>query len=251
MEERPPASARRARHRARRRLRQAVAAGRAQALAAPRSHFVDDEQSELLFFGYAAAARGLARQLAEAGRKVDAGHPLFVYIPCGVGGAPGGITHGLKALYGDHVHCFFAEPVASPCMLVQLAAGMQTPTSVYDLGLDNRTEADGLAVGQASELVASLMTPQLGGVFTVSDDELYLNLLALKDSLDAEVEPRPPPPSRGRAGCRARPPGAPMRRAFPWPTPRTSSGPPADRWCRATLRGFQEHARTLRPRRAA
>ena len=33
------------------------------------------------------------------------------------------------------------------------------------------------------------MTPQLGGVFTVSDDELYLNLLALKDSLDAEVEP--------------------------------------------------------------
>ena len=147
MEERPPASARRARHRARRRLRQAVAAGRAQALAAPRSHFVDDEQSELLFFGYA-AARGLARQLAEAGRKVDAGHPLFVYIPA-ASAAPGGITHGLKALYGDHVHCF-AEPVASPCMLVQLAAGMQTPTSVYDLGLDNRTEADGLAVGQAS-----------------------------------------------------------------------------------------------------
>ena len=126
----------------------------------------------------------------------------------------------------------FAEPVASPCMLVQLAAGMQTPTSVYDLGLDNRTEADGLAVGQASELVASLMTPQLGGVFTVSDDELYLNLLALKDSLDAEVEPRPPPPSRGRAGCRARPPAAPMPRAWPWPTPRTSSGPLADRWCR-------------------
>ncbi len=231
---------------------QAVAAGRAQALAAPRSHFVDDEQSELLFFGYAAAARGLARQLAEAGRKVDAEHPLFVYIPCGVGGAPGGITHGLKALYGDHVHCFFAEPVASPCMLVQLAAGMQTPTSVYDLGLDNRTEADGLAVGQASELVASLMTPQLGGVFTVSDDELYLNLLALKDSLDAEVEPSAaaavsgPGWLQGSAAGRAYAQGLAMANATHviWAT--GGSLVPRD-----ALLGFQEHARTLRPRRAA
>ena len=231
---------------------QAVAAGRAQALAAPRSHFVDDEQSELLFFGYAAAAHGLARQLAEAGRKVDAEHPLFVYIPCGVGGAPGGITHGLKALYGDHVHCFFAEPVASPCMLVQLAAGMQTPTSVYDLGLDNRTEADGLAVGQASELVASLMTPQLGGVFTVSDDELYLNLLALKDSLDAEVEPSAaaavsgPGWLQGSAAGRAYAQGLAMANATHviWAT--GGSLVPRD-----ALRGFQEHARTLRPRRAA
>ena len=136
-------------------------------------------------------------------------------------------------------------------MLVQLAAGMQTPTSVYDLGLDNRTEADGLAVGQASELVASLMTPQLGGVFTVSDDELYLNLLALKDSLDAEVEPSAAAAVSGPGWLQGSAAGRAMRRAFPWPTPRTSSGPPADRWCRATLRGFQEHARTLRPRRAA
>ena len=196
--------------------------------------------------------RTAARQLAEAGRKVDAEHPLFVYIPCGVGGAPGGITHGLKALYGDHVHCFFAEPVASPCMLVQLAAGMQTPTSVYDLGLDNRTEADGLAVGQASELVASLMTPQLGGVFTVSDDELYLNLLALKDSLDAEVEPSAaaavsgPGWLQGSAAGRAYAQGLAMANATHviWAT--GGSLVPRD-----ALRGFQEHARTLRPRRAA
>ncbi|WP_354674963.1 D-serine ammonia-lyase [Cupriavidus alkaliphilus] len=168
---------------------EAVAAGRTQALAAPRCHFVDDERSALLFFGYAAAARHLARQLAEAGRVVDAAHPLFVYLPCGVGGAPGGITFGLKALFGEHVHCFFAEPVASPCVLVQLASGADTPVSVYDIGLDNRTDADGLAVGQASHLVSPLMACQLAGVFTVPDDRLYVQLLALKTSMGVEVEP--------------------------------------------------------------
>ncbi|NMF89049.1 D-serine ammonia-lyase [Aromatoleum petrolei] len=168
---------------------EAVAAGRAQALAAPRSHFVDDERSAMLFFGYAAAARHLARQLAAADRVVDAAHPLFVYLPCGVGGAPGGITYGLKALFGEHVHCFFAEPVASPCMLVQLASGGDAPVSVYEIGLDNRTEADGLAVGQASELVSPLMASQLAGVFTVPDDQLYVHLLALKTSMGVEIEP--------------------------------------------------------------
>jgi D-serine dehydratase len=168
---------------------EAVAAGREQALAKPRCHFVDDERSAMLFFGYAAAARHLARQLAEAGRVVDATHPLFVYLPCGVGGAPGGITYGLKALFGDHVHCFFAEPVASPCVLVQLASGGEKPVSVYDIGLDNRTDADGLAVGQASHLVSPLMASQLAGVFTVPDNQLYVQLLALKSSMGVEIEP--------------------------------------------------------------
>lgn len=168
---------------------QAVSAGRNQALAMPRCHFVDDEGSLMLFLGYAAAARPLAKQLAEAGRIVDAQHPLFVYLPCGVGGAPGGITYGLKALFGPHVHCFFAEPVASPCMLVQLAAGCNEPVSVYDIGLDNRTDADGLAVGQASYLVSPLMTAQLSGVFTVSDEQLYQQLQEVKQSMDIDLEP--------------------------------------------------------------
>lgn len=168
---------------------EAVAAGRAQAQALPHSHFVDDERSDLLFFGYAACASHLAKQLDAAGRRVDASTPLFVYLPCGVGGAPGGITYGLKALFGEHVHCFFAEPVASPCMLVQLAAGYETPVSVYDIGLDNRTDADGLAVAQASHLVAPLMASQLGGVFTVADESLFLNLHAVKASLDVQIEP--------------------------------------------------------------
>ncbi|OLL28659.1 D-serine ammonia-lyase [Burkholderia sp. SRS-W-2-2016] len=167
----------------------AVEAGRREARAMPRGHFVDDERSSLLFTGYATAARELATQLARAGRVVDAAQPLCVYLPCGVGGAPGGIAYGLKALFGPHVHCFFAEPVASPCMLVQLAAGVERPVSVYDIGLDNRTEADGLAVGLASQWVAPLMAAQLAGVFTVSDAQLYAHLSTLWQTLGIEVEP--------------------------------------------------------------
>ena len=165
----------------------AVSAGRAAAEADPKCHFVDDENSRLLFLGYAAAAQELAAQLAAQNRLVDADHPLFVYLPCGVGGAPGGITFGLKAIFGPHVHCFFAQPAASPCMLLRLAAGKQI--SVYDIGLDNRTEADGMAVGEASPLVAPLMAAQLSGVFTVADDDLFRGVAALVDAEAIAVEP--------------------------------------------------------------
>ena len=168
---------------------EAVAAGRALALANPMAHFVDDEHSAMLFLGYAVAAQELAAQLQATGRAVDAEHPLFVYLPCGVGGAPGGITFGLKALFGAHVHCFFAEPVASPCMLVQLAAGGSAALSVYDIGLDNRTEADGLAVGLASPLVGPLMAHLLAGVYTVTDDQLFAGLLDLAQMEGIALEP--------------------------------------------------------------
>lgn len=168
---------------------QAVAAGREQAATLEHSHFVDDENSRLLFAGYAACVEHLAMQLAQAGRTVSEAQPLCVYLPCGVGGAPGGITYGLKALFGDNVHCFFAEPVASPCMLVQLAGSASRPLSVYDIGLDNRTEADGLAVALASQLASPLMRAQLSGVFTVTDDQLYEQLLAVKQSMDIDLEP--------------------------------------------------------------
>jgi D-serine dehydratase len=167
---------------------QAVENGRRAAEADPFAHFVDDERSIDLFLGYAAAGRELAQQLADRGLQVDDQHPLFVYIPCGVGGAPGGVTYGLRRLFGSHVHCFFAEPVQSPCMLVQLLSG-DAPVSVYDVGLTNKTEADGLAVGQASMLVAPLVRDQLDGIFTVTDDQLFALFRAGHEAMGLTVEP--------------------------------------------------------------
>lgn len=167
---------------------QAVAAGRRQAAQDPFIHFVDDERSLSLLLGYSAAVPGLGRQLAEAGISVDADHPLFVYLPCGVGGAPGGIAFGLKQVFGPHVHCFFAEPVQSPCFTLRMIDGEGT-RSVYDIGLSNRTEADGLAVPRASELAASLMTPLLSGAYTVEDDTLFRHLYLAREEENIRIEP--------------------------------------------------------------
>ena len=167
----------------------AVAAARAAFQGRPDAHFVDDEESLDLFLGYAAAAFDLRRQLADAGVAVDRDHPLFVYLPCGVGGAPGGVTLGLKLLFGDAVRCVFVEPVAAPCMLVQLAAGLERPVSVYDVGLDNRTTADGLAVASASMLVARMVGGLIEAVATVSDADLHAWLRDLWTEAGLRLEP--------------------------------------------------------------
>jgi D-serine dehydratase len=167
----------------------AVAAGREQAQRTAGAYFVDDESSVRLFLGYSVAALRLAHQLSSRSIVIDAQHPLFVYLPCGVGGAPGGITFGLRHVFGDHIHCFFAEPVASPCMLIRLATLNDVPASVGQFGLDNRTDADGLAVGQASELSARLMRPLASGVFTARDDDLFEDLYLLEQTEGLQVEP--------------------------------------------------------------
>jgi D-serine dehydratase len=166
----------------------AVAAGRAGAAASATTYFVDDENSRSLFLGYAVAALRLKDQLVANGVHVGPRNPLFVHLPCGVGGAPGGITFGLKCLFGDAAHCFFAEPCASPAILVRLSS-KSGPRSVYDIGLDNVTEADGLAVAQASELVYELVHKLVSGVYTVADDELFKALARLKQASGLEVEP--------------------------------------------------------------
>ncbi|WP_087080029.1 D-serine ammonia-lyase [Comamonas thiooxydans] len=174
---------------------QAVAAGRALADRDTHCHFVDDEHSLSLLLGYAAAAPHLVAQLAENGIAVDETHPLFVYIPCGVGGAPGGVALGLQQAFGPHVHCFFAEPVQSPCFMVEMLAGaaalpgLEAHPSVYELGLNNQTEADGLAVPRASELAADVVRGFLGGVFTVEDETLFRHLCLLKDREGLQIEP--------------------------------------------------------------
>ena len=187
---------------------QAVAAGRAAAEADPMSFFIDDEASEDLFFGYATAAMRIKVQLYKAGIEVDKAHPLFVYLPCGVGGAPGGITFGMRELFGDAVHCFFAEPVTAPCFTLAMAEGKGCGVPVSEIGLDAKTAADGLAVGRASDLVCRLMKPMVSGACTLSDEKLLGWQRLLWEQEQIYVEPSA---AAGFAGAdRCMRPGSPF-----------------------------------------
>ncbi len=167
----------------------AVTEGRKLAAGDPYCHFVDDENSKTLFMGYAVAALRLKKQLDAQGVTVDAEHPLFAYLPCGVGGGPGGVAFGLKMLFGDAAHCFFAEPTHSPCMLLGMATGENSSVCVQDFGIDNRTAADGLAVGRASGFVGGLMRPFMSGCYTLQDERMYTLLAQLADAEALYLEP--------------------------------------------------------------
>ncbi len=168
---------------------EAVRQGRAQAEADASVHFVDDENSTDLFLGYAVAARRLHGQLEALGVTIDGDHPLFVYLPCGVGGGPGGVAFGLKIEFGEAVHCFFAEPVASPCMLLGLLTGLHDAVDVRDFGLSGATEADGLAVARPSGFVGRFLRREISGVYTIQDDMLFRLLALARDAEGIALEP--------------------------------------------------------------
>ena len=167
----------------------AVTMARREAKNDSRIHFVDDERSKNLFLGYAVAALRIKEDLESNGIIPTLEEPIYLYLPCGVGGAPGGITFGFKHVFGNKVKCYFAEPVSSPAMLLSVMTGRFGELNVNDYGLDNKTELDGLAVASPSDFVSPMMSSLCDGFYTVNDEEMFRLLYMLKNTEDIKIEP--------------------------------------------------------------
>ena len=154
----------------------AVKMGRLSAEQNLMSYFVDDEMSEKIFLGYAASIFEVAEQVASSGMSPSDDEPLHVFLPCGVGGAPGGIAFALKSFFKDSVRIYFVEPVEYPCMLYSYVNG--EAASVNDIGLGGKTIADGLACSAPSKLVFPIVDSLIDGFFTFNDESI---LRAKKD----------------------------------------------------------------------
>lgn len=74
-------------------------------------------------------------------------------------------------------------------MLLGLMTGLHDKISVQDIGIDNVTDADGLAVGRPSGFVGKTIEPFLSGNYTVSDEQLYKLLKELVDTEGIHLEP--------------------------------------------------------------
>lgn len=167
----------------------AVLEGRRQSDLDPSSYFVDDEYSVPLFLGYAVAANRLIKQFKEMNVTVDEDHPLIVYVPCGVGGAPGGVCYGLKRVFKDNVHVFFCEPTLFPSVLLGMASDRYNEVNVSDFGLSGMSAADGLACASPSGFVTRIDRNLLSGDFTVRDAVLFDYMRMLKETEGIFIEP--------------------------------------------------------------
>ncbi|ETJ98625.1 MULTISPECIES: D-serine ammonia-lyase [Propionimicrobium] len=167
----------------------AVAEGRKQSESDETMYFVDDENSTSLFLGYAVSGARLAGQFKAYDVRVDEDHPLIVYLPCGVGGGPGGVAFGLKSVFGDNVRCIFAEPTHCPSMMLGVMTGEHDNVAVQDFGIDNITAADGLACGRPSAFVGRHMQYLIDGYYTVEDPQMYRLVALLAGTENLRIEP--------------------------------------------------------------
>ncbi|MCD2257006.1 D-serine ammonia-lyase [Agrilactobacillus fermenti] len=167
----------------------ALASAREKATTQANTYFIDDENSQDLFLGYATAAYHLQTQLKQYQITVDQKHPLFVYLPAGVGGSPAGVTFGLKTLLGANVYPIFVEPTHVPSVTLGMITKKNHDISVYDLGLDGHTAADGLAVARPSNLAEKAVKYMLYGSVTFDDDDLFRYLYLLAASENILLEP--------------------------------------------------------------
>ena len=168
---------------------EAVEAGRASAEAAENTQFVDDEDSVSLFAGYSVAALRLQRQFAAAGVTIDEQNPLTVYLPCGIGGGPGGVTFGLKRVFGTAVRYIFVEPSQAPAMFLGVRTGRHSGIAVHDIGLSGATAADGLAVARPSRFIGPTIGPLISGFAAVPDEVIRAGVGVLHETESIDVEP--------------------------------------------------------------